>query len=169
MKLKVYISGYGAEVTQGTLTNEKVEKIYESHDSLEEYFSQYVDDDFSWYEIDDNFHCSAAYLEESSIQIIDEQGTTIYERPCDELIYDEVITEPIYSTDEECAITCVSTEKGTFFEGDFEIEEFNPELLTLKIKRLESFKMVSEVFYNGVEISGDFVFSNGKDFNVYID
>lgn len=169
MKLKIYISGYGAEVTQGTLTNEKVEKIYESHDSLEEYFGQYVDDYFSWYEIDDNFHCSAAYLEESSIQIIDEEGSTIYERPCDELIYDEVITESIYSTDEECAITCVSTEKGTFFEGDFEIEEFNPELLTLKIKRLESFKMVSEVFYNGVEILGDFVFSNGKDFNVYID
>jgi hypothetical protein len=48
MKLKVYISGYGAEVTQGTLTNEKVEKIYESHDSLEEYFGQYADDDFSW-------------------------------------------------------------------------------------------------------------------------
>ena len=169
MKLKVYISGYGAEVTQGTLTNEKVEKIYESHDSLEEYFGQYADDDFSWYEIDDNFHCSAAYLEESSIQIIDDNGTTIYERPCDELIYDESVTEPIYSTDEESAITCVSTEKGTFFEGDFEIEEFVPELLTLKIKRLESFKMVSEIFYNGEEIPGDFVFSNGKDFNVYID
>jgi hypothetical protein len=126
MKLKVYISGYGAEVTQGTLTNEKVEKIYESHDSLEEYFSQYADDDFSWYEIDDNFHCSAAYLEESSIQIIDDNGATIYERPCDELIYDESVTEPIYSTDEESAITCVSTEKGTFFEGYFEIEEFDP-------------------------------------------
>lgn len=168
MKLKVYISGYGAEVTQGSLTNEKIEKIYESYNSLEEYFSEYSDD-FSWYEIDDNFHCSAAYLAESSIQVIDEEGTTIYEKPCDELFYDELVTNPIYSTDDECAITCVSTEKGTFFEGDFDVDDFNNELLTLKIKRLESFKMVSEVFYNGVQIPGDFVFSNGKDFNVYID
>ena len=168
MKLKVYISGYGAEVTQGFLTNEKVEEIYGSYDSLEEYFGEYVDD-FSWYELDDNFHCYASYLEESSIQIIDEGGTTIYEKPCDELVYNELITNPIYSTDDTYAITCVCTEKGTFFEGDFEIENFNPELLTLQIKRLGSFKMVSEVFYDGEEVFGDFVFSVGKDFNVYID
>ena len=169
MKLKIYISGYGAEVTQGTLNNEKVEKIYETHDSLQEYFSQYVDDDLSWYEIDDNFHCYGAYLVESLIQVIDEEGTTIYEKPCDELATTELVTEEIYSDDENSAITCVSTEKGTFFEGDFEIDNFDPELLTLEIKRLEDFRMIYKVFYSGSEIDGDSVFSTGKDFNVYID
>jgi hypothetical protein len=168
MKLKVYISGYGAEVTQGTLTNEKVEKIYESYDSLEEYFSEY-DEDFSWYEIDDNFHCYGAYLAESLIQVIDDEGNTIYEKPCDELVTTELVTNEIYSDDENSAITCVSTEKGTFFEGDFEINNFNPELLTLQIKVLEDFRMIHKVLYNGDEIDGDSVFSTGKDFNVYID
>jgi hypothetical protein len=168
MKLKVYISGYGAEVTQGTLANEKVEKIYESYDSLEEYFSEY-DEDFSWYEIDDNFHCYGAYLAESLIQVIDDQGNTIYEKPCDELVTTELVTNEIYSDDENSAITCVSTEKGTFFEGDFEINNFNPELFTLQIKVLEDFRMIHKVLYNGDEIDGDSVFSTGKDFNVYID
>jgi len=169
MKLKVYISGYGAEVTQGTLKNEKVEQIYESYDSLEDYFTQYVDDDFSWYEIDDNFHCYGAYLAESLIQVIDGDGNTIYENPCDELVTTELVTNEIYSDEEKSAITCVSIEKGTFFEGDFEVDNFDPELLTLEIKVLEDFRMIYKVLYNNDEIDGDFVFSTGKDFNVYID
>jgi hypothetical protein len=80
---KIYITGHGAELTQGTLpidTVLEINELLEKHDiELSCYIidSSFANDHFNWYEIDDNFHCTGAYLDSSFITVEDEAGNEI--------------------------------------------------------------------------------------------
>ena len=171
---KIHISGYGAEVTQGALPIEAVEQIYDElgEGNLSNYISdcQFEDDKLDWYEIDSNFHSFGAYVTDSTIYVKDEADNVIYQEECCNLkVSDNDYTEDIYPEDSKVGpigvLTCYEIQKGWFHTGDLNTEEFNPELLSIKVKSLGDLDMVSTILYNGIELdNADFSDTITKDF-----
>ena len=178
---KVYISGHGAELTQGTLPIDTVLEINESLEKHDIELSRYIidpaftDEHFDWYEIDDNFHCTGAYLEASFITVEDEAGNEIYKEECCNLdvSHCENVKE-LYPEDSKVGVvgilTCLDVQKGTFASGTINSKEFNPELLSVTIRTLGDYDLIDSIHYNGSVIDdidlGDTV---SKNFIAYIE
>ena len=177
----IYITGYGAEITQGTLPIDTVTEINEALEEHDIELSSYIidstfsDDHFDWYEIDDNFHYTGAYLEESVIHVEDESGNVIYSEECSELnISNHEYTEGLYPEDSQVGavgvITCLEVQKGTFTNGKLNSNEFDPKLLSISVRQLNDYSLISSIYYNGVEIDDlDLGDTCSKDFIAYIE
>ena len=171
---KVYISGLGAEVTQGILPIETAIQIREEvgDGDLATYFMEgsYEDDKIDWYEVDSNFHAFGAYVEDTTIYVEDVAGNIIYQEECCNLtVFANDYTEDIYPEDSKVGpigvLSCYEIQKGCFHTGDLNTEEFNPELLSIKVKSLGDLDIVSTILYDGIELdNADFSDTNTKDF-----
>lgn len=181
MKYTVSITGYGAEVTQGMLPIESAESLLAQADeagmSIADFIATSQDNDhlFDWYEIDDNFHAFGAYYNTAEIVVEDENGNVIYsDKATNVKVSENNVTESIYPEDSVNfavgILTCIDTTKGTFTTGTINTEEFNPELLSIKIKALGEYPIIDSVEYNSASIEDlDFGDSFGKDFLAYLD
>lgn len=176
---KLYITGAGAEVTQGCLPIDLVNQIYEEVDNesnLPTYFfnAQWEPDKVSWTDIDDNFHAYGALTDNSILRVENVLGDLIYEKTCDTLDNHIDYTTELYPEDFELepigVLTCIEKFKGDFFQGYINTDEFNPLKLRLHIKKLGEISIIDSVSYEGVELqdvdNGD---SISKDFIVYLE
>jgi hypothetical protein len=178
---KVYISGHGAELTQGTLPIDTVLEINESLETHDIELSRYIidstfaDDHFDWYEIDDNFHCTGAYLDSSFITVEDEAGNEIYKEECCNLNVSNCdYTEELYPEDSKVGaigvLTCLDVQKGTFTQGTINLKEFDPKLLSITVRSLGDYDLIDSIHYNGSEVDDiDLGDTTSKNFIAYIE
>lgn len=177
MKYTVYISGYGAEITVGTPNQEELELLCESEKDL----AEIVTEDFeerSWYDIDDQYHRWGA-AGKFTITIQDESGNTVVEFDSENLNYseetDEELIEPNFIEIDETnpLLFCVSFEKGQFFEGEFETEEFDIHKFKVQIDTeigIDEYyfgDIVTSVSYDDEEVENFGGSTDGKSFEVY--
>ena len=155
---KILLIGTGAEVTQGFLPIDVVESIFQDMEdsvSLNDYLLEALEDanKLDWYEIDDNFHYTGAFLSKSKIVILDKQNRIIKEIASDKISFEEDITDEIYPnssfSSDLAVLTCADSSYGTFFTATIN-EKINTSLLKLKVKTLsDSYSIIHEVEYNG--------------------
>jgi len=162
-KYKVTIYGYGAEVTIGSVDEEQKAIINNPDKELWEIVTNDLEDWGSWYEIDDQYHrwgASGTF----TILIEDENGEEVYKIDSDNL--SEFDTEEFQLVDYEYTeideskdlLMCASFEKGGFFEGDIETEEFDITKLKITIDEeigIEEYyfgDIVAGVYYDDEEV-----------------
>jgi len=114
-----------------------------------------------WYECDDMGHINGVSRDAGTIQIEDENGNTVFERPIDDCIGDED-TPSLCCSDEvwigsrskgEVVFVGSSNEKGTFFEGEIELTApFDITKLELNYDEFDSEDIVTSVSYDGEDI-----------------
>ena len=176
----VSIEGYGHEITIGSVTEEQKVILNNEEKELVDIVNEDLDDYGGHNEIDNQYHRWGA-TDHYTITIEDEDGNVVFKSD-ESGLYDHdtddfslVETIDIYekiNQDLDLLIT-LSQEKGSFFMGDFEAEEFD--LTKLKITIDEdiiageySFSdTVSGVFYDGEEVDNYGGDTSGKDFEVY--
>lgn len=183
MNYKITFYGIGSELTIGHLEQEEIEIIkglIEDEDlSLEEIMNNSEEYGIApWNEIDDVIHLTGPFAG-FQLTVTDENNDDVLDITHEDLYdeYPEVIDYKYFddgNTDEDMAICCVTTEKGTLYEAEFETEEFDVNKLKIimyseiRTDLYEHDDVVYSVSYDGVEldnIGGD---SIGKGFDVYI-
>ena len=178
MKYSIRISGYGSEITIGSVTEEEKAILSNPEKDLQELVFEDLEEVCGWSEIDDQFHCFGA-TSPFTITIEDEDGNELYEID-EENLYD-------YDTDEfslveneypEIDVTkdlliCYSGEKGTFFLGHVELDgEFDITKLKIVISDVEVGEffyfgdIISNVLYDGEELDNWGGDTDGKSFDV---
>jgi hypothetical protein len=186
MKYTVEIYGYGAEVSIGNPSEEEIQLLINDED---ESLSSIVFDKFeerSWYDIDNQLHHCGCSSENATITIRDEKGNEIAEFSSDNSF--ELKSETI-SVEEDLELfnweytdideskplmMSVSSEKGRFFEGQFETDNFD--ITKFKINGVDEIglsdfywgDMITSVSYDGEEIENYGGDTDGKSFDVYI-
>ena len=192
---KIRLWGYGGEYVMGTvdrrvndyfrrrrldLTEFAWDSEYaEANNIPEEMYPFYPG---SWHDCDDMGHCWGVDRSAGTLQIDDENGDTVYERELNDIDgYNEENPEPSWSCGDEIWIDSkpagqpvfigVSSEKGTFFEGDIELKApFNPELLCLHYDEIDGNEIITRVEYDGEDIEnwGGDTSGKGTDFGFWI-
>lgn len=180
--IKITVGGAGYEMVQTRFSNEEMEKLddwVEKNESdyenaflyeLEEIFEERS----AWYECDDLGHYYGASLG-GKIYLEDNEEEWELEISDVEHDMEEINYTPTNETG--TTICCVSWEKGTILNGEFEIgddEKFDENKLVLHVKEIMSptsiYEIVTGFSYNGKEIMdegpGD---TTGKGFEVEID
>lgn len=178
MKYTINISGYGSEITIGSVTEEEKEILSNPEKDLQELVFEDLEEVCGWSEIDDQFHCFGA-TSPFTITIEDENGNELYNLN-EENIYD-------YDTDEfslveneypeidatQDLLICYSGEKGSFFLGYVELEgEFDITKLTIVFSDVEVGDffyfgdIISNVLYDGEELDNWGGDTSGKSFDV---
>lgn len=138
----------------------------------------------SWYECDNLAHASGVSRDAGTIQVLDENSETVFERSLGDC--DGCDDSPSLCCNDEVWIgqepagTVVfvgsSNEKGTFFEGEIELTApFDIEKLELHYDEIDGEEIVNAVYYDGEEIdnfggstdgkSSDFTMALVKDSN----
>jgi len=189
---KISLWGYGGEKVMGTVSRE----IYDYFKSRRLDLSEYAwDSDYatehnipedmqpfpsgSWYECDNMAHVNGVSNNAGTLQIEDENGNTVVERPLEDFNGCDNSPELIYEDeswiDEKPAGTVVfignSNEKGTFFEGEFELTApFDLTKLALHIDDVDSDEIIRGVSYDGEDIENWGGNTDGKssDFGFFI-
>jgi hypothetical protein len=185
--------GYGGEKVMGTVSREvydycvdnqvDLQDIAWNSDAAEE---MELDEDLlpftpgSWYECDDMAHTNGVSRNAGTVQIIDENGETVFEKSLDSIAGGED-GEPEWSCFDEAWIgskpagTVVfigtSNEKGTFFEGEIELTApFDITKLTLQYDEVDGEELVNSVQYDGEDIDNNGGGTDGKssDFGMYV-
>lgn len=121
----------------------------------------------SWYECDSMGHVSGASRDSGTLQILDENNTTVFEQAL------EACDSPSWSCDDEVWIGSrkageivfvgASHEKGTFFEGEINLTApFDLELLELHYDEFDGEEIITTVYYDGEEIDNSGYGTNGK-------
>lgn len=176
-KYKVSIYGYGAEVTIGSVNEEQKEILNNPDKEIWEIAANDLEDFGGWHETDDQYHRWGA-AGSFTVHIQDENGETLYELDSDNL--HDFDTEEFELVDYECIevdeskdlLMCASFEKGGFFEGDIEAEEFDITKLKIKIDGEVGIKeyyfgdMVAGVYYDDEEVDNYGGSTDGKSFDV---
>lgn len=194
--------GYGGEIVMGTVRREifdyfkkrriSVPDFAWDYDAVEELNipdSMLPFDPGSWYDCDDLGHASGVSRDSGTIQITNENGETVLERPLESLDG----TDIGLCCDNEAWVSMVSpgevvfvgrsNEKGTFFEGEIQLTApFDPEKLELVYDDIDGEEFITNVMYNGEDIdnfggstdgkSSDFCFcliKEDKSWEKYVD
>lgn len=178
MKYSINISGYGSEITIGSVTEEEKAILSNTEKDLQELVFEDLEEVCGWSEIDDQFHCFGATTP-FTITIEDENGNELYNLD-EENIYD-------YDTDEfslveneypeidatKDLLICYSGEKGSFFLGYVELEgEFDITKLKIVFSDVEVGDffyfgdIISNVLYDGEELDNWGGDTSGKSFDV---
>ena len=178
-KFTIDISGYGGELVIGRLTEQQVENIKNFDGEL----NDLVFDDEAlggfWAEIDDVYHNFNAG-DVFTITVYDEDGQEIHQFTDEDVMYVdespcEVEYEDKFNSIQEPCLVCYSGEKGSFFEANFEADEFD--LTKLKIVIHEDCglggcynvgNMIGSVYYDGEELDNYGGSTDGKYFDVNI-
>jgi hypothetical protein len=179
-KFTVSIQGYGHEITIGSVTEEQKEILSNEEKDLIDIVNEDLDDYGGYHEIDDQYHRWGA-VESYTITIEDEDGNVVfevdenglYEHDTEDFelvesidIYDQI------NQDLDLLVT-VAHEKGSFFMGDFEAEEFDLTKLKITIDTdivacdYTFSDTISGVYYDGEEIDNYGGDTSGKSFDAY--
>jgi len=177
-KYKVSIYGYGAEVTIGSVDEEQKAIINNPDKELWQIVTNDLEDYGGWYEVDDQYHRWGAGGT-FTVLIQDENGDTLYEIDSENL--HEFDTDDFQLVNYECIevdesndlLMCASFEKGSFFEGDIELEgDFDITKLKINIDEeigIEEYyfgDIISGVYYDDEEVDNYGGSTNGKSFDV---
>jgi len=178
MKYSIRISGYGSEITIGTVSDEEKAILSNSEKDLQELVFEDLEEVCGWSEIDDQFHCFGATTP-FTITIEDEEGKELYKID-EENIY-EYDTEEFSLVENEYPeidatqdlLICYSGEKGSFFLGYVELEgEFDITKLKIVFSDVEVGDffyfgdIISNVLYDGEELDNWGGDTSGKSFDV---
>lgn len=178
-KFTIDISGYGAELTIGRLTEEQVENIKNHQEELNEII---FDDEAIggfWAEIDDVYH-NFNVGDVFTITVSDEDGNEIHRYTDEDIIYNDespinVEYEDKYFTVEEPCLVCCSGEKGSFFEAQIEADEFDLSKLQIIIHEDAGLEdcyvygnMIGKILYDGEELDNYGGSTDGKSFDVKV-
>jgi hypothetical protein len=125
----------------------------------------------SWYECDNMGHVSGASRDSSTIQVLDENNKTVFERA----------TEACDGCDDSPGLCCndevwigsrkrgevvfvgSSNEKGTFFEGPIELKApFDITKLEIHYDEIDGEEIINSVYYDGEEIENNGYGTDGK-------
>lgn len=176
-KYRITISGYGSELTIGTINKSEKSIIEEGIDSGSELY-EIIEHDLigrDWYDFDDIFHCYSASgnfkmtISENENEILELSADDLYDK-FSNLIHHKV-TEIDNSKD---IILCVSHEKGHFYEGNFYSEKFD--ISKLRIDMEEEIgvddcyhygDMIRTISYDGEEIEDMGGSTDIKSFEIY--
>ena len=182
MKYNVSIWGYGVEVTIGTPTKEQMQILLDetSDESLSSRVFEF--DDPPHHEIDEQLHKWGCLLDYATIIVTDENKQEIVNtetglgleicKEDEDFSYLEYNYTKIDET--KPLLMCVSNEKGSFFEGEIDCEQFDIRKFKLTIEEeagMTNFcvgDIISHVTYDGDwidNLGGD---TSGKSFDVFI-
>lgn len=188
----IQLWGYGGEYVMGTVDR----KIYDYFKSRRLSLSDFAwDSDYaeendipedmwpfepgSWYECDNMGHVSGVDRNSGTLQVSSETGDTVYEISLESI--DGSDGSPEASCSDEVWIDSrdpgtvvfigVSSEKGTFYEGEFELTQpFDASKLCIYYDEIDGNEIISSVEYDGEDIDNNGGSTNGKstDFGFYI-
>lgn len=130
----------------------------------------------SWYECDDITHVHGVSRNAGNLQIEDENGEEIYNRPLDDL--DGINDSPEFECREEywvgehkgkIVFVGCSNEKGTFFEGEIPLTQpFDIEKLCLIYDDVDGEELINSVTYDGEDIDNYGGSTDGKSSDFYM-
>jgi len=177
--VSITIYGYGGEIAMGRVKPETVEYFRKNFVSVPDYAWDHAeegDEDYidvpedlkpfsqgSWYECDDIDHSNGADLD-SIVEIKTESGDVLLEcEVCDIEAHGSAL-ESSGSDDvedhvnrEQAVFVGVSSEKGTFFETEFELTApFDAEKLKIVYHSLAGYDIIRTVEYDGEELDGSY-------------
>ena len=187
----VHLYGYGGEIVLGSITPAQYE--YWREHNLDELASDWdnelaIDDelrifrDGSWHECDDLIHENGIEFSDlSHVIVYDEAGTEVWSSPLGTSFLDcrgvdpEGFAQDEFYVRDDTSATHVflgqSTEKGTFFTGDFEtLGLFDPQRLSFSIVDIEGWQLVNGVSYESeiIEDTGGYdTRGKGMDLKVF--
>ena len=125
----------------------------------------------SWYECDDMGHINGVSRDAGTLQVLDENNETVFERSLESCNGCDNSPE-LYCSDEvwigsrkagEIVFVGSSNEKGTFFEGDIELKEpFDIEKLELYYEEIDGEEIINCAYYDGEEIENYGGCTDGK-------
>lgn len=178
-KYEISITGYGSELTIGSVTKEQKEILSNEDKDIHEIVNEDLDDFGGWNEIDDQFHCFGV-SSPFTITISDEDGNELYNIP-EENVYDYdaddfslIENEYPEIDDTKDLLVCYTSEKGSFFlgyvelEGDFDITKLKIVFSDIEIGDFFYFgDIMSNVLYDGEEIDNWGGDTSGKSFDVH--
>ena len=179
-KYTVSIQGYGHEITIGSVTDEQKEILSNEEKELIDIVNEDLDEYGGYHEIDNQYHRWGA-VDRYTITIEDEDGNVVFEVD-ENTLYDHdtddfelVESIDIYDkiNQDLDLLVCVAQEKGSFFMGDFETEEFDLTKLKITIDTdivacdYTFSDTVSGVFYEEEEVDNYGGDTSGKSFDVY--
>jgi hypothetical protein len=186
---KIQIWGYGGEYIMGTVDRKIWDYFRRRRLDLSDFAwdSDYAEDHNipeemwpfppgSYYDCDDLGHIHGVDRSAGTLQILDENEETVYEKNLDDISGygdDTDNPEPEWGGGEEVWIGSqppgtvvflgVSSEKGTFFEGHIELKQpFNPGKLTLCYDEFDGNDIITRVQYDGEDIDNWGGDTNGK-------
>jgi len=194
---KIRLWGYGGEYVMGEVDR----KVYDYFKARRLDVSEFAwDSDYAdkenipedmhpfypgnWHDCDGMGHCWGVDRSAGTIQVEDENGDVVYEKSLDDVTgfgEDDENPDPEWSCGEEIWIDMkpegsvvflgVSSEKGTFFEGDLELKTpFNPGKISLNYDEIDGNEIITGVTYDGVEVDNWGGDTSGKstDFGFYV-
>jgi hypothetical protein len=184
--------GYGGERVMGRVNQESWDYCMENQVDLSEiaWNSDAAEDmgldadklpftSGSWYECDDFAHASGVSLDSGTLQIEDELNMTILEKDLENLDPDEEDCPELETVNDvylaqfkkgDIIFIGSSNEKGTFFEGDIELNApFDITKLRLISEEIDGEKIINGVVYDGEDIDNYGGNSDGKssDFSMF--
>ena len=197
---KIRLWGYGGEYVMGEVDRKAYDYFRARRLALDEFAwdSDYADDNNipedmqpfypgQWHDCDGMGHCWGVDRSAGTLQVEDENGNVVYEKSLDDIsgmgVYEEnpELSEPEWSCGEEIWIDMkpagtavfvgVSSEKGTFFEGNIELKTpFNPGKIALCYDEIDGNEIITSVTYNEEVIDNWGGDTSGKstDFGMYI-
>jgi hypothetical protein len=185
---RISMWGYGGEKVMGTVEPkvwdyclkhrvDLVDMAWGDYDEIVE--EQGLDPDLlpftpgSWYECDNMAHVNGVSRNAGTIQIEDENGSTIFQKSLDDIVGGGCDGEPDWCCQDEVWIgqrkkgevvfVGSSNEKGTFFEGEIALRApFNMEKLELYYDEVDGEEIVNGVYYDGEEIENYGGSTDGK-------
>jgi len=194
---KIRLWGYGGEYVMGEVDRKVYDYFKARRLDVSEFAwdSEYADDNNipeemqpfypgNWHDCDGMGHCWGVDRSAGTVQVDDENGDTVYEKSLDDVTgfgEDDENPDPEWSCGEEIWIDMkpagsvvflgVSSEKGTFFEGDIELKTpFNPGKLSLNYDEIDGNEIITGVTYDGVEVDNWGGDTSGKstEFGFYV-
>lgn len=184
--------GYGGEIVMGKIDRKIFDYFKHRRLSVEEFAwgYEYAEDNNipdemcpfepgSWYECDSMAHGSGATRDCATLQITDENGEVVVEQSVEDIDGDEDGIQ-LSCNDEtyigqanpgEVVFIGRSSEKGTFFEGEFHLTKpFDITKLEVQYDEVDGEEYVTSIFYDGEEIDNNGANTNGKssDFGFFL-
>lgn len=176
-KYKLEISGYGAEVTIGSLDESQLTLIKKHEGGLVEF----VIENFDWRDMDDvyhNFGACSDYL----ISVKDESGKVINEIYSEDLnAYDneenqfELVERRCFEIKNDYPLLmCISFLKGLIFETEIITDKFDIQKLKIVMDDEVGFssyfwgEMIRALYYNGQELNETGTYTNEKSFEAHV-
>ncbi|MEY4573270.1 MAG: hypothetical protein RLZ10_2554 [Bacteroidota bacterium] len=176
-KYTLEISGYGAEVTIGSLDDSQVALIKKHDGDL----SEFVIENFDWRDMDEfyhNFGACSAFL----IIVKSEDGSIIYEIDSEDLnAYDneenefELIERRCFETkNDKPMLMCISFLKGLIFQTEIITDKFDIQKLKIVMDDEIGFstyywgEMINTLYYNGQELYETGTNTDEKSFEAHV-
>ena len=189
----IQLWGYGGEYVMGTVDRKVYDYFKQRRLSVSDFAwdSDYADENDipedmwpfepgSWHECDNMGHVNGVDRNAGTLQICNENGDTVYETSLEDIDGFSDGSPEIGGGDEvwidskdpgTVVFIGVSSEKGTFFEGEIELTQpFDSSKLCISYDEIDGNEIVSMITYDGDDIDNNGGSTNGKssDFGFYI-